>query len=559
MSRWPIFLLPIVGALLAIFSLSPAVVAQVTAPAPTPGAELRGVAPLPLTGERRAAFEAYLADAMNRLGVPGASVAVVQDGEVVYLQGFGVKAVGGDAPVGPNTLFAIASTTKAFTSAMAATLVDDGQLSWDTPVVDMLPDFAVADPALTPRVTLADAFCMCTGIPGRTWQIVFNANRLTPQRLIASVADMPLTTPFGEEFQYNNQIYAVGGYAAAVAAGGAPRDLNHAYQQAMRDRILNPIGMTRSTFTLNQVLADGDYTHPHATDLAGNTQPISLLTTAHLAETGAGPSGALWSSARDMARWLQTQLAGGVAPDGTRVVSTANLLRTRAPRVPIPPDPNTLDVINDVSQYYAMGWEVGDYKGQPLIHHSGSILGFNSQVTFLPDANLGVVILTNGGLGAKPFTLAARFRLLELLFNQPEEYDAVAVQSLEQDSSAFTAFQAQLRPIEPAAVAPHQGHYTNPAMGDVNLSIQDGKLVLDTGGYRSELQAQVDDTGRVIGYGLIEPPLGGPGLSVTFRHGSDGRPEMVVTAQGELPAADSDSEAPDAENAPATTYVFRQP
>jgi hypothetical protein len=69
----------------------------------------------------------------------------------------------------------------------------------------------------------------------------------------------------------------------------------------------------------------------------------------------------------------------------------------------------------------------------------------------------------------------------------------------------------------------------------------------------------VDDTGRVIGYGLIEPPLGGPGLSVTFRHGSDGRPEMVVTAQGELPAADSDSEAPDAENAPATTYVFRQP
>jgi CubicO group peptidase (beta-lactamase class C family) len=552
----------LLGLVLAIFSLSQSALAQSTAPDATPAVNLHGVAPLPLTGERRAAFDAYLADAVNRLGVPGAAVAVVQDGQVVYLQGFGVREVGSDAPVGPDTLFAIASTTKAFTSAMAATAVDDGSLSWDTPVVDMLPDFAFADPTLTPRVTEADAFCMCTGIPGRTWQIVFNANRMTPEHLIASVADMPVTAPFGEEFQYNNQIYAIGGYAATRAAGGAHDDLNHPYQQAMRDRILNPIGMTHSTFTLDQVLAGDDYTHPHVTDLDGNTVPISLLTTAHLAETGAGPSGALWSNAREMARWLQTQLAGGVAPDGTRVISTANLLRTRAPRVPIPPDPGAPALINDASHSYAMGWEVGEYKGQALIHHSGSILGFNSQVTFLPDAGLGIVILTNGGLGAKPFTLAARFRLLEMLFNQPEEYDAIAVQSVQEQLSALAAFQSQLRPIDAAAVAPYQGRYTNPAMGDVLLSLQDGRLVLDTGGYRSELQAQVDDGGHMTGYGLADPPPGGPGLSVTFRTGSDGRPEMVLTAEGEVPAAESDSEAPEAENAdeaPATTYVFRQP
>jgi CubicO group peptidase (beta-lactamase class C family) len=553
MPRRLIGFLPLVGVLLALVPLDRSAEGWATAPATTPAVDLRGVAPLPLTGERRAAFEAYLADIMNRFGVPGASVAVVQNGEVVYLQSFGVKELGGAAPVSPDTLFAIASTTKAMTSAMAATVVDDGFMSWDTPVVQMLPAFAVADPALTPRLTVADAFCMCTGLPNRTWQIVFNASGLTPERVIASVADMPLTAPFGEQFQYTNQMYAVGGFSATVAAGGAPNDLNHAYHLAMRDRILGPIGMIRSTFTLDRVLADGDYAHPHAGDLEGHTRPLSLLATARLAEMGAGPSGALWSSAREMARWLQTQLADGVAPDGTRVVSAANLQRTRAPRVPIPPDPEAPALLNDASRYYAMGWEVGDYRGQPLIHHSGGILGYNSQVTFLPDAGLGVVILTNGGPGAVPFTLAVRFRLLELLYGQPPEYDALAVQRLKAESSALAAFHAQLRPVEPAAVAPFQGRYANPTMGEVILSLQGGRLVLATGTYRSELWVQLDEAGRTIGYGFIDPPLAGPGLTVTFRRDGDGRPEMVLTAHGEIPDAEQDGEDP------ATTYVFRRP
>jgi hypothetical protein len=113
-----------------------------------------------------------------------------------------------------------------------------------------------------------------------------------------------------------------------------------------------------------------------------------------------------------------------------------------------------------------MGWIVGDYKGQPLIHHSGNYLGFASQVSFLPDAGLGIVILTNGGdIGGTYFTLAARFRLLELLFNQPEEYDAVAAQAVQDDIRERADFQAQLRPVDPAAVAPYQGRYTNAALG----------------------------------------------------------------------------------------------
>jgi hypothetical protein len=250
-----------------------------------------------------------------------------------------------------------------------------------------------------------------------------------------------------------------------------------------------------------------------------------------------------------MARWLSTQLANGIAPDGRHVVSEANLLRTRAPRVPIEPEPGASALINDASHYYAMGWEVGDYKGQPLIHHSGSILGFNSQVTFLPDAGFGVVILTNGGLGAKIFTLAVRFRLLELLFDQPQEYDAIAVQDLDAQTKAFAEMRTELRPVDAAAVTPWQGRYTNKAMGDVTLLLSDGKLVLDAGAYRSELRAQVNKAGKTVGYGFIDAPLAGPGMMVTLRRDSGGRPEMVLTVEGEVPSAQGGS---------ATDYVFRR-
>jgi CubicO group peptidase (beta-lactamase class C family) len=226
MQRLPIIL----TVLLVLAGSGPAVVAQAETPVTTPAAtplaippttpttDLAGVTPLPLTGERRTTFETYVAEAINRFGVPGASVAVVQAGEVVYAQGFGVKALGGTDPVTADTLMLIGSVTKSMTATMAATVVDDGWLSWDTPLVELLPRFAVADPQLTPRLTVADAFCACTGLPRRDLELLFNFDDFTPDQLIAQVAELQLTTPYGERFQYSNQMFAMGGYAAGAAA-----------------------------------------------------------------------------------------------------------------------------------------------------------------------------------------------------------------------------------------------------------------------------------------------------------------------------------------------------
>ena len=232
---------------------------------------------MPLTGELLATFESSIAATLAKLGVPGAAVGVVQGGEVTFLQGFGVRELGRPEPVTPDTLLRIGSVTKSFSSLLAATLVDTGQVTWDTLLVDLLPDFAVADPDLTSRLTVADAFCACSGLPRRDFEFIFPANDLTPESMIASMASLPLTAPFGEKYQYNNQLVAAGGFAAGVADGGAPYALGHSYAIALRDRVLNPVGMPRTTYDLTEVVAGNDYASPHAADLFGELRPVPLL------------------------------------------------------------------------------------------------------------------------------------------------------------------------------------------------------------------------------------------------------------------------------------------
>jgi CubicO group peptidase (beta-lactamase class C family) len=183
--------------------------------------DLTGVAPLPLTDERRAQFEAYVADALLRFGVPGASIAVVQNGDVVYLNGFGVRAAGSTQAVDPDTMLMIGSVTKSMTTMLAATLVDDGRLTWETRLIDILPAFAVGDPVLTESLSVRDAFCNCIGIPGRDIDLFFDGDSFTPEGVVTALADVAPTAARGERFQYNNLLIGAGGYAVGVAAEGS--------------------------------------------------------------------------------------------------------------------------------------------------------------------------------------------------------------------------------------------------------------------------------------------------------------------------------------------------
>jgi CubicO group peptidase (beta-lactamase class C family) len=513
-------------------------------PVPARTGLAQDAAPAALTDDRRAEFETYVDSTLAMMRVPGAAVAVVQGGEVVYLDGFGVKELGVADPVTPDTLMRVASVTKPVTTTMTATLVDDGRVGWDTPVVELLPNFALADPELTRRLTVADLFCACSGVPNRDAELGFNSFSLTPERLIASAPDFPLTAPFGERYQYNNQMFTIGGYAAAAAAGGGPNNLYDAYALAMRERVLNPIEMERSTFSLADVLADGDYAVSHVVNLAGETHPLALLEDQSI-YTAEAPAGALWSSAREMARYVQTQLAGGLAPDGRRVVSRENLERTWESQMVIPAEAGGPPVLNEMLAGYGLGWFVGEYRGQRVLSHGGTAFGFTAEIAFLPEDDLGLVVLTNGPqVGtAYFFTQAIKFRLLELLFDQTPEIDPF-LPGLLADLAAETAqVLARLGPVDPSAVAPYLGGYSNPALGEVVVTLRGNRLLFDAGELWFELRPLAGEEATYLFY---DGPLGASTDTVTFLKGTAGRPAMVmaVTEAGEALSYTFDQVAP---------------
>ncbi|MDQ2652662.1 MAG: beta-lactamase family protein [Chloroflexota bacterium] len=497
-------------------------------------ADLAGATPLRLTGALLAEFEAYIADWLTALGVPGAAVVVVQNGEVVLQQGYGVREWGKAEPVTADTLLRIGSVTKSFSSLLASTLIDDGIVTWDTPLVDLLPGFAVADAELTEQLTLRDAFCACTGVPRRDLEFMFQADVLTAEQIVATLAQLPLTAPFGEVFQYSNQMVAAGGFAAAMADGGSPYALSESYAVALRDRVLNPLGMKRTTLSLQDVVTDGDYAIPHAPDLENTPIPLSpMVDDAWIAPVG--PTGGLWSTAREMAAYLQMELAHGVAPSGERLVSTENLEMTWQPGVPMVFGDATAAVFKAANSSYGLAWEVGNYGGLRLISHPGFTYGFNALVSFLPEAGIGIATLTNrDGAGSK-LTQALQFRLFELVFSQPAIIDPLLEFALAGEATAREALPGQPGTMSVDTVTPYLGGYTNPDLGSMTLSLQDGKLIFTTAGARSALLPLLDDGGEITEYIFVDPPWASnpPGRSVSLVTGDDQRPEVTITIPGD--------------------------
>jgi CubicO group peptidase (beta-lactamase class C family) len=453
--------------------------------------DLAGVPPLPFDDDVRAEFEAYIVEAMARFNVPGAAVAVVQDGEIVYAQGFGVRDLEHGQPVTPDTKMMIGSTTKTFTTLLMAALVDEGLMDWDTPVVEILPGFSLANPEITERVTVRDLVCNCTGVSRRDMELLFNASDLSAEEIIESLATFEVFTDFGEAFQYSNQMIATGGYVAAAAAGGEYGDLYNAFAAVLQERILDPIGLTSTTLSFQDVQASDDAATPHGLDLSFEYAPIPLSQEAFVRPVA--PAGALWSSALDMGRFLITQLSGGVSPEGVQVVPAENVWETWAPQVAVAADSS-----------YGLGWFVAEYKGQPMLHHGGATIGFTSDLAFLPEANLGISVLSNAR--ASSLNTAVRYRLLELLFQQAIEYDQQATFEFNSFKAEYDRITATLTAVDPEVVAPYLGRYASAALGEVVLELQNGALIMDAGEFRTELRPQVDEAGAITAYIAYDAP-----------------------------------------------------
>jgi CubicO group peptidase (beta-lactamase class C family) len=321
-----------------------------------------GRTPHPLDPARVAAVRSFVETSMRELDVPGAGLALIDHGKIVFEGGLGVRELGKPAPVDAHTLFMIASNTKGLSTLLLARLADQGKLRWDQKVVQVYPGFRLGDAATTQSVLMRHLVCACTGLPRKDYEIIFRTNAATPPAdTFSLLAQTQPTSKFGEVFQYNNLMAAAAGYIGGQLVH-PDRDLGAAYDAAMQEQIFTPLGMTETTFDMRRALA-GNHASPHADDIDGVPHAGSNAFNVVIAPFR--PAGGAWSSAHDMIKYVQDELTAGVLPDGTRFASAKNLLQRRVPGVPMGEDAG-----------YGMGLVIDTQWGVRVIHHGGSLAGY---------------------------------------------------------------------------------------------------------------------------------------------------------------------------------------
>jgi|GEM_PF-1109906 len=459
--------------------------------------ELSGVEAGEITPELIATLEDFIAQTLTEFETPGVSIAIVSGDEVVYANGFGVQTFGEDARVDADTYMMIGSTTKPMTTTIMAMLVDEGLLDWDAPVREVLPEFSVMDEALSEEITIANLSCACTGVPRRDLEIIFNANELSAEDVIDSLADFEFFTEFGEAFQYSNQLVATAGYAAAAADGGEYGMLYDAYVEMLNERLLMPLGMSRTFLPLEQAETAENIATPHSRNVLNDVVTIPLSDEVFVEPIA--PAGALWSTANDMARYVQLMLNEGVAPDGTRLVSAESLARTWEPQIRI-----------GGNLEYGLGWIIEDWKGITVYNHGGNTLGFSSDMAFVPAADVGIIVLSNQRISPTPSYIRARF--LELLYDVEEsDLDFPTEEERAEAEENRAEFQATLvTEASEEAIENFVGTYTNDALGTITISLaDDGALLLDADEFSSPIWMTTDEDALPGSYVMTEPPLTG--------------------------------------------------
>jgi beta-lactamase class C len=358
-------------------------------------------APLP-SGRLHDALEAYarwLDELQARDAVPGLATAVIVDGHVSFERTLGYADAGTAQRMTPSTVFRIASLSKAFASALAGLLVEDGRLHWNTRLVDVLPFFDLSNSGATQQATIADILGQRLGLPRHTYDHLLESNVPYPQ-LARELDQVDLRCEVGTCYSYQNVAFSLIGDVIHARTGDF-------YGHLAERRLFLPLGMTTATYGLDALEHSARWARPHRRTRAG-WAAFSPRDVYYRVAPAAGVNASL----RDMELWLIAQMGG--RPD---VLPPALLKVLHAPGVETPSEryATAWRRARLLDARYALGWRVYDYAGQTLIFHAGAVRGYRAMIGFLPDRHVGLVILWNSGV-AQPARLFPMFmdRLLGL-------------------------------------------------------------------------------------------------------------------------------------------------
>lgn len=418
-------------------------------------------------------LNAYVENVRKLFEVPGVSLAIVKDGKVVLAQGYGVRKLGEPTLVDAQTLFGIASNTKAFTATALALLVEEGKLQWDAPVINYLPWFQLSDPYVTRELTVRDLLVHRSGLGlGAGDLLWWPPSTYDRKEISRRLRYIPLVTSFRSAYAYDNVLYTVAGEVIETISG-------QSWEDFVSKRILAKVGMNTSNVLHSAAGAGANVATPHA-PIEGKVRVV-----APFASDNTNPAGGINSNAEDMAKWMIVQLDSGRVANGARIFSRQTTKELWTPVTPIPigePAPE-LAALRANFRGYALGFDVRDYRGKKLVTHTGGLPGYLSKVVLVPELKLGVSILTNQESGAAFESIA--YRVLDHYLGAPytdwaSAYKKVITRAEERlaaaDKSNAASRDANSRPSLP--LVKYAGTYVDAWYGNVVITLENEKLVM---------------------------------------------------------------------------------
>jgi len=347
--------------------------------------------------EKLHAIRTFIDSTMSLWNVAGLSAAIVKDNEILMNEGFGYRDVENELPVTHNTLFAIGSSSKAFTAFSVGLLVDEGIIDWDTPVREYMPDFKMYDEFTTQEMTAIDLLTHRSGLPRH--DLMWYGANFSREEMYDRLRYLEPNKPFRYTFQYQNLMYMTAGLIVGKLTKST-------WEDVVYDRVFIPLGMNNSNFSVDISRNSGDYSLPYQVNKNDEIEKMDFRNISVI-----GPAGSINSTSTDMAQWVKMLLNKGKIDD-TSLMLEATVENLITPHMFIGGESSNEEL---TYRAYGLGWFILTYRGHPYVQHGGNIDGFTALVNLLPDDNLGVVILTNQNNSS--YTSIASYYIIDQLLD----------------------------------------------------------------------------------------------------------------------------------------------
>lgn len=419
-----------------------------------------------------AALEKFIETHRQTFKVPGMAVAVVKDGKVVLSRGFGVKEYGKTGKVDENTLFAIASNSKAFAAASLAILVDRGKIKWDDKVVKYLPYFQLYDPYVTREMTIRDLLRHNCGLRTFSGDLLWYETQYDAPEIIKRARHLKPKFSFRAGYGYSNIMYTAAGEIVPAVTGKSWGDF-------VKENLFKPLDMKTTNIGIAELKKQKNYATPHFIDLDGNTVKVPYSTSDRIA-AAAGIN----SNVKEMTNWI-TMLLGKGNYKNQQLLSYDRLYEMWSPQNIIPISQASVKFFPAVHfKAYGLGWGLSDYHGCKIISHGGALDGMISRVTLVPEKQLGFVILSNS---INSFPGILQYKILDTYLGI-EGNDRVNTYKPLLDNRDIKrkmkrdAFMAEIatprESLDETGLKSYTGTYNCPLYGSAKVALENGKLVL---------------------------------------------------------------------------------